>query len=41
MVKSKQFNIIVKRINNNRFIVQNQDFDYLQLLNWFKEVITE
>lgn len=41
MPKNKELHIIVKRINHNKFIVRNQMFDYLQLVNWFKEIISE
>jgi len=40
-MKSKKLCILVNRINNNKFIVNNQVFDYSQLINWFKDVITE
>jgi hypothetical protein len=39
--KVKETHIIVKRINCNRFIVHNQIFDYLQLVNWFRDIVTE
>jgi len=41
MSKVKEMHIVVRRINRNRFIVQNQIFDYLQLVNWFKEIVTK
>lgn len=40
MRKAKEIRITVKRINYNSFIVQNQVFDYLQLINWFRDIIT-
>jgi len=39
--KAKEIHIIVKRINCNRFIVHNHIFDYLQLVNWFRDIVTE
>lgn len=41
MPKFKEFRVVIKRINNNRFFVKDQEYDYLQLLNWFKEIITD
>jgi hypothetical protein len=39
--KIKLFCLSVRRINYNLFIVDNQKFDFLQLINWFKDVMTE
>lgn len=36
----KDILIVIKRINCNRFIVGNQEFDFLQLINWFREITT-
>lgn len=41
MSKVKEFQIVIKRINNNKFFVKGQEYDYLQLLMWFKEIITD
>lgn len=41
MAKSKEVQILIKRINHNRFIVKNREYDFLQLINWFKNIITE
>ena len=41
MPKVKELQIVIKRINNNRFLVKDQEYDYLQLLMWFKEIITD
>ncbi len=41
MEKSKEVRIVIKRINHNRFVVKNQEYDFLQLVNWFKGIITE
>ena len=41
MMKSKEVRILIKRINHNQFIVNNREYDFLQLVNWFKNIITE
>lgn len=41
MAKIKEVRIVVKRINNNQFIVKNQEFDFLQLANWFIQIVTD
>jgi len=41
MMKPKEVRILIKRINHNRFVVKNQEYDFLQLINWFKSIITE
>jgi len=40
MTRIKELRIVIKRINNNRFFVKDQEFDFLQLVNWFREIIT-
>jgi len=39
MSKNKKFCIKVIRINYNSFIVNNTHCDYIQLINWFKDII--
>jgi hypothetical protein len=41
MPKSKELHIIIKRISYNKYVVENETFDYMQLINWFKDYITE
>jgi len=33
--------IEIKRINYNKFIVGDEEFNFLQLVHWFKEIVTE
>lgn len=41
MDKIKEMHIIVKRITCNRFIVCGKVMNYLELLNWFRDIVTE
>lgn len=39
--KIKEMHIVFKRINFNRFIVQGKVMNYLELVNWFRDIVTE
>lgn len=41
MTQAKEMQITVKRINHNRYVVNNKHYDYLQLVNWFQHIITK
>lgn len=41
MEKIKEMHIVFKRINFNRFIVQGKVMNYLELVNWFRDIVTE
>lgn len=41
MPKVKELHILIKRINNNKYVVQDEILDYMQLINWFKDLVTE
>ncbi len=41
MSGTKEFRFVIRRISYNRFLVKNREFDYLQLVNWFKVMVTE
>lgn len=38
---AKQLHLAIKQINYNRYIIEKQTYDYLQLINWFKKMITD
>lgn len=40
-MKSKEVRIVIKRISCNEFVVDGKVLDYLQLINWFREIITD
>ena len=41
MTKTKELHIHIKRISHNKFMIHNQEYDYLQLVNWFKDKVTK
>lgn len=40
MNSPKELLIMIRRVNCNRFIVDNQEFDFLGLVNWFRKIVT-
>lgn len=41
MDQIKEMKISIKRINHNLFIVGKRSMNYLELITWFQELITE
>ncbi len=41
MDKTKELKISIKRINCNYYIVKGKEYDYLELVNWFRDIITK
>lgn len=41
MSQAKELHIVIKRINNNKYILCGKILDYIQLINWFKDFITD
>jgi len=38
--KNYLFNLSIQRIEYNLFIIAGKKYDYLELLNWFKDLMT-
>ncbi|MCX7843362.1 MAG: hypothetical protein N2489_09900 [Clostridia bacterium] len=41
MIKTKEITIKIKRINANKYIVDGKQMDYLELVQWFKDKVTD